>query len=91
MELIKSLGVVLADKINISPPATRGLIKLAIKDELGPFTVVQTVNLKDMQKTINNSLKKRLVKLAIQDVEMIIESLLTHLKENQSLITMANV
>jgi len=91
MELIKSLGVVLADKINISPPATRGLIKLAIKDELGPFTVVQTVNLEDMQKTINNSLKKRLVKLAIQDVEMIIESLLTHLKENQSLITMANV
>jgi len=33
MEIIKYLGNQLAKKINISPPATRGLLKLAIKDE----------------------------------------------------------
>jgi len=91
MEVIKSLGDVLASKINISPTAARGLIKLAIKDELGPFTIINSINLNNMQKTIQNSLMKRLNNLAIQNVETITNSLLTHLKEIQSLITMANV
>jgi len=91
MEIIKSLGDVLADKISISPTAARGLIKLAIKDELGPFTEVNKVNFNDLQKTISNSFKKRLVNLSIQNVEVITESMLTQLKHIQSLITMANV
>ena len=37
MEIYNYLGDILADKIKISPPAARGLIKLAIKDELGSF------------------------------------------------------
>lgn len=91
MEIIKSLGEMLADKISISPTAARGLIKLAIKDELGPFTNVTKVNFNDLQQTILNSLKKRLVNLSIKDVEVITESMLTQLKHIQSLITMANV
>ena len=91
MEVIKSLGDLLADKISISPTAARGLIKLAIKDELGPFTIVSKVNYNEMQKTIQNSLKKRLVNLTIQNEEIIIESMLTHLTKVQSLITMANI
>lgn len=91
MEIIKSLGDVLADKISISPTAARGLIKLAIKDELGPFTNVNKVNFSELQKTISNSLKKRLVNLSIQNEEQITESMLAQLKQIQSLITMANV
>ena len=91
MEIIKSLGETLANKINISPTAARGLIKLAIKDEVGAFTLVNKVNFKELQKTIQNSLKKRLINLTIQDVDIIIESLLTQLNKIQSLITMANV
>ncbi len=91
MEIIKSLGESLADKISISPTAARGLIKLSIKDELGPFTNVNKVNFNDLHKTISNSFKKRLVNLSIQDVEVITESMLTQLKHIQSLITMANV
>ena len=91
MEIIKSLGEILADKISISPTAARGLIKLAIQDELGPFTIVNQVNFNDLHTTISNSLKKRLVNLSIRDVEGITESMLTQLKHIQSLITMANV
>ena len=91
MELIKALGDVLANKINISPTAARGLIKLAIQDELGPFTSLNNISFTHMQKTIQNSLKSRLDHLAVQNIEDITESLLNHLKEFQSLITMANV
>ncbi|GAI01549.1 unnamed protein product, partial [marine sediment metagenome] len=37
MEIINYLGEYLSNIINISPPAARGLIKLAIKEELGSF------------------------------------------------------
>lgn len=37
MDIIKHLGSKLAESINISAPASRGLIKLAIKDEISPF------------------------------------------------------
>ena len=91
MEIIKSLGDVLADKVSISPTAARGLIKLAIKDELGPFTNINKPNYESLKKTIQNSLKKRLNNLTLQNVDVITESMLIHLKEIQSLITMANV
>jgi hypothetical protein len=91
MEIIKSLGELLADQISISPTAARGLIKLALKDELGPFTNLNKVNFNDMQKTISNSFKKRLDNLSIQNVEEITESMLSQLKHIQSLITMAKV
>jgi len=91
MEVIKSLGEILANNINISPTAARGLIKLAIKDELGPFTDLNRINYENLQSTIQNSLKKRLKNLTLKNLDMITESLLIHLKEIQSLITMANV
>ena len=81
----------MAQKINISPPAARGLIKLSIKDELGPFKPYNQIDFEDLKKTFENSLKKRLLKLDIQECESILDYLLDELTLNQSLITIGGV
>ena len=91
MEIIKYLGNNLAKKINISPPAARGLLKLAIKDELGPFKPLNQINFNDLKSVIENTLKLRLKKLEIPNSEILVEYLLHQLTKNQSLITMAGV
>jgi hypothetical protein len=91
MEIIKILGNKLAEKINVSSPAGRGLIKLAIKDELGPFKPLNQLEFIDFKNTIVNSLKKRLEKLEISSTNEIIDLLLDKLTKNQSLITIGGV
>ncbi len=88
MEIINYLGNKLAEKIRISPPAARGLLKLAIKDELGPFVPIEQIRFNDLKKVILNSLRARLIKLEIIDPNPIIEFLNDELTRNQSLITM---
>ncbi len=91
MEIIKYLGNQLSKKINISPPAARGLLKLAIKDELGPFKPLNQINFNDLKSVIENTLSLRLKKLEIPNSEILVEYLLHQLTKNQSLITMAGV
>lgn len=91
MEIIKYLGNNLAKKINISPPAARGLLKLAIKDELGPFKPLNQINFNDLKSVIENTLKLRLKKLEVANSEILVEYLLHQLTKNQSLITMAGI
>ncbi|MGB5912888.1 MAG: hypothetical protein WBH31_16990 [Promethearchaeia archaeon] len=77
--------------MKISPPAARGLIKLAIKDEVGPFKPLNQLNYDDMKNTIENSLKIRLINLNISNSNQVIIILIDELKKNQSLITIAGV
>lgn len=91
MEIIKFLGDKLANKINISPPAARGLLKLAIKDELGPFKPISEINFNDFKSVMKNSLRLRLIKLDIPNIDILIEYMLYNLTKNQSLTTMARV
>ncbi len=91
MEIIKYLAEVLAQKINITSTATRGLIKLAIQDQLGPFHPFNQINYEELKNTIQEALKDRLKGLKIQDFEELTELLLKELKLNQSLITMSKV
>lgn len=91
MEIINYLGEYLSSLINISPPAARGLLKLAIKEELGPFKPLDQVHYKDFKLVIDSSLKKRLVKLEIKKTDIIIEILFDKLKKFQSLISMSNI
>ncbi len=91
MEIINNLGEYLSNSINISPPAARGLIKLALKEELGPFKPIDQVNYKDFKAVIESSLKKRLIKLEIKETDIIIEILFDKLKKFQSLISMSNI
>lgn len=85
------MGDLLAQKINISPPAARGLIKLSIKDELGPFKPYNQIDFADLKKTFENSLKRRLIKLEVQECESILDYILDELTLNQSLITIGGV
>ncbi|TXT57279.1 MAG: hypothetical protein BAJALOKI2v1_490004 [Promethearchaeota archaeon] len=91
MEFINLLANKLGKKIGISSAAARGLLKLAIKDELGPFVDLNGLNYEKFDKIIHNSLKERLKVIGIEDIEEIIEYLAKKNKENQSLITMEKV
>ena len=91
MEIINILGKSLANNLNISPPAARGLIKLSIKDEFGPFKPITQLNYEDFKLIINQSLKQRLINLKVVNIDLIIEIMLEVLKQNQSLITMAGI
>ncbi|MBY9004457.1 MAG: hypothetical protein KGD73_10830 [Candidatus Lokiarchaeota archaeon] len=91
MEVIKYLGNSLAKFTQISSPGARGLIKLALIDEFGPFKPLQHITYKELKLVIENALKKRLNSLNINNTNKIIEELLDLLAKYQSLIVMENI
>lgn len=64
---------------------------MAIKEELGPYRELNTINLRDYEKVIQNALKIRLRKLNIDNFKQIIDLILKEILENQSLITMEKI
>ena len=91
IEIFKYLGDNIAEKIGMTPTATRGLIKLAVKDGVDPFKPMNQINYGNLKTVIKKDLKERLIKLDVQNVESIIDHTLNQLKNGQSLITMANI
>ena len=91
MEIINILADHLAKSINISLPATKGLLKLAIKDQLGPFKSLYRLDFEDLKNTVYNSLKQRLINLGIPNIDSLIEGLYKQLIEKQSLITLSKI
>ncbi len=91
MEILNYLGNILSEKLIISPPAARGLVRLAIKDELTLFKPLTEANFEDMKSVIKNSLHKRLIELDIQEAASLTQLLLDELVKNQSLFTMSLV
>ena len=91
MEIIFHLANKLADKINISPAASRGLIKLAIKDEFGPFKPLNQLNFSDFKNILLHSLQNRLIELDVKDAKKIVDFLVLELTTHQSLITIGGV
>ncbi|MFX0030400.1 MAG: hypothetical protein ACFE8B_14405 [Candidatus Hermodarchaeota archaeon] len=91
MEMIKYLSILLSNEVNLSTSASGGLIRLAIKDETGPFKPLKQLDLKDYIDVCENALKERLKKLNVKRVDQIIERLVSELTKNQSLITMEKV
>jgi hypothetical protein len=91
MEIIKILGKSLAENLQISSPAARGLIKLSIKDEFGPFNPISQLNYENFKSIINHSLRKRLINLKVPNYKTIIDIMLEVLKQNQSVITIGGV
>ena len=67
------------------------MLKLAIKDELGPFKPMNEINYEDLKSVIKNAVKQRLIKLNKVNIETIIETLLNQLMKKLSLITMDRV
>ncbi len=91
MEIIRYLGDILAKEINISTIAARGLLKLSIKDELGAFYDLKTMNYDDLCKVLRNSFRKRLIKLNFSTSDLITNKMLKELAQNQSLITLSGI
>ena len=91
MQIIYHFGYILSERINISVAASRGLIKLAIKEEFGPYQPLNTLGLRDYQNLITHSLKRRLQDLKVPQCEEIVELLIDELLKNQSLITMERI
>jgi hypothetical protein len=80
LTIITHLGDKLASLISISAPAARGLIKLAIKDEFGPFRQYPQINFEEYKSILEN--------LNVSDIDYIINQMLDELTIKQSLITM---
>lgn len=91
MEVIYILAEKLSQKIHISPPASRGLLKLAIKDEVGPFKPLNQLDYDDFKNSIEKALRMRLDKLNIKNPHEIIKYLIIELRSIQSLITIGGV
>ena len=91
MQIIYYLGHILSERIGISPAASRGLIKLAIIDEFGPFKSIDSLGVRDFKQFITNSLSKRLQNLKMDNYVEVIERLIQEVIENQSIITMEKI
>jgi len=87
--IINYLAEFLSKEIDISIPAARGMIKLAIQEEFNPLQYSRPLNYGNLKDIIHNSLKERIKKLNIENIEVIILNLSNHLIEGQSLVTMA--
>lgn len=82
------MGKIISRELNISPPAARGIIKLSIKDEFGPFKPLRELKYSDMLLVVNNSLRRRFITLKIKNCEQILSTLRKELNENQSLFSL---
>ena len=91
MEMIKYLSTILSEQVNLSPSASGGLIRLAIKDEIGPFKPTKQLTLNDYQTSCENALRRRLSNLGVVNIDQIIKCLVIELIRNQSLATMEKI
>ncbi len=91
MNFIEFLGNILSKELEISTYAARGLIKLSIKDEFGPFFPLDKITYKLIRKVIKNSLFFRMKRLEVFRFEEIRNYLLDELVKNQSLITFESI
>lgn len=91
MEIINYLGYILANELDISPAAARGLLKLAIKDQFGPYKPILELQLNDFKKIVADALKNRLIDLKVKDLEKLLEFIERELIINQSLITITRI
>ncbi len=91
MEILWILGNILANHMDISPPAARGLLKLAIKDEFGPFKPLDEINYDELELSITQSLSKRLEILDVLNTRIILDDLISELNKHQSIITIESV
>ena len=86
-EIIKYIAEKLSERIDLTPAAGRGLIKLAIQEEYGIYKQLSILSFDNFKKIIQGPIKQRLINLKIDNFEEIVEFLLNSLIKSQSLIT----
>ncbi|MFX1275501.1 MAG: hypothetical protein ACFFBP_06500 [Promethearchaeota archaeon] len=85
--MITLLGIELSKLINIELIASKGIILLATKDEYGS---IKDLTIDKLQLVLSNTLKNRLNKLGIPNIDQIIAHLDNTIIKNQSILTMAS-
>lgn len=82
---------ILSRKINKSLIPTAGLMRLAVKDTFPNKEYYTDLSFKEVKQVFSKGLKQRLEELSIQNVEEIVEEMISELKKHQSLFTIARV
>ncbi|MFX1274237.1 MAG: hypothetical protein ACFFBP_21730 [Promethearchaeota archaeon] len=85
-DIIQFLGQKLAAKIDKPLMPSKGIIRLAIKDDHGEF---KNMTFDKLKYSLKNGLKKRLESINISNSDEVCNYLLKELISNQSLLTMA--
>ncbi|MHA2181473.1 MAG: hypothetical protein ACXAAH_08625 [Promethearchaeota archaeon] len=88
INFIKFFGETLSRKIGKDELTSRGLILYAIKDEYGSY---DTVNFEILKNTFEKTLKERLEKVNVSNIDNICNEMIKELIKNQSLLTMGAV
>jgi len=89
--IIHIFSEILSKKINKSLIPTAGLMRLAVKDTFPKKDDYSDLSFKEVRETFSKGLKERLKKISIENVDELIEEMLSELKKHQSLFTMARV
>lgn len=89
MDIIGFFSSFLAEKLDKDIPTTRGLLRLAIKDQFG--SMPSTINFVDLYHVFDKALRNRLMKLNIANIDKIIRAMIEILTKRQALFTMANI
>ena len=88
MNPIEYFGDLLSKKIGKEDLVGRGLLLYSVQDEVGSTDVI---NLDVLKKTFQNSLKTRLVRVNVPDVDKISDEMVKELLQKQSLLTIGAV
>ena len=95
--ILNYLSDFLANKLDLSTTAVRGMIKLAVHEEFSPIEHDKPLNYGNLKSVIQNPLKERIEKLKdqqhldVETIDVLINETLSQLNKGQSLITMSNI
>ncbi len=88
MNSIEYFGDILSKKIGKGDLVGRGLILYSVQDEVGNTDII---NLDTLKRTFQNSLKIRLGKVNVPEVDKISDEMVKELLRKQSLLTIGAV
>ncbi|MHA2009530.1 MAG: hypothetical protein ACXABO_21425 [Promethearchaeota archaeon] len=88
MDSLRYFGELLSEKIGKDDLVGRGLILYAIQDEVGN---TDTISFNILKRTFENSLKNRLEKVNVPNVDKISGEMVKVLIQKQSLLTIGTV
>lgn len=84
MDPFQFFGDLLSEKINRRPIACRGLIRFSLKDT---GSSAENPSYDSLLKAFKEGLKIRLENIGIERTDVVINEMITELKNNQSLLT----
>ena len=88
--IIEHFGDVLHEKLQKPKVACQGLLKLAYKDVFGT-DFANNISFEEMQKLIDEGLKKRLEQINASDIEGIIKELQEERKKNKPIFKISGI